>query len=412
MASAPLSPSHLINSPLPSDAPTLPSFLDSVPIPPTKQSEYQPEQSPAHTIPKTNDSEAEPESAQLPDASSAPVPGEDAMGSQAAEEGTGEEEIEAPVFKRRERKRIALVPEEGFGEAVAEQPMAGGSSQGPTELATLTEALPTAGASNSQVDAPTTETNSTEKESEDVEMILEEQVFVRKGVKEGKKRLVLIPDEDFSEALLEDVPISEARPSTSYIPRPQRAVPDLSTVSFSSRNLSSSTSTPIIATTFDGRQITFTRRKRPEGGTHETLEQKKETSIALTKLSKSMLDVPYLQMVKEIGKENVAVGKGLEADASNPLFEEELCSPLETSLWTDRYRPKKFTDLLGDERVHRAALLWLKEWDQCVFPKTTKTTAAAELKRERRKKRARDGRQFGTKSVEEDENPLVRVFLS
>lgn len=81
-------------------------------------------------------------------------------------------------------------------------------------------------------------------------------------------------------------------------------------------------------------------------------------------------------------------------------------------LWTDRYRPKRFVDLLGDEvrlsrflfllparlielrivqRLHRTALLWLKEWDACVFKGTAKANAAAELKRERSKKRAREG---------------------
>ncbi|BGO88999.1 Chromosome transmission fidelity protein 18 [Rhodotorula toruloides] len=59
--------------------------------------------------------------------------------------------------------------------------------------------------------------------------------------------------------------------------------------------------------------------------------------------------------------------------------------------WTDRYRPKRFVDLLGDERVHRTALLWLEEWDACVFKSTSKATAAVEWKRERSKKRAREG---------------------
>lgn len=59
-------------------------------------------------------------------------------------------------------------------------------------------------------------------------------------------------------------------------------------------------------------------------------------------------------------------------------------------MWVDRYRPTKFTDLLGDEvrfaspdgrplgtyadglllplqRVNRETMSWLKEWDQCVF---------------------------------------------
>ena len=38
-------------------------------------------------------------------------------------------------------------------------------------------------------------------------------------------------------------------------------------------------------------------------------------------------------------------------------------------LWTDKYRATKFVDLLGDERVHRDIMRWLKHWDFCVFGK-------------------------------------------
>lgn len=36
-------------------------------------------------------------------------------------------------------------------------------------------------------------------------------------------------------------------------------------------------------------------------------------------------------------------------------------------LWTDKYRAKKFMDLLGDERIHRDIMRWIKHWDYCVF---------------------------------------------
>ncbi|KAK6525789.1 hypothetical protein TWF281_010833 [Arthrobotrys megalospora] len=36
-------------------------------------------------------------------------------------------------------------------------------------------------------------------------------------------------------------------------------------------------------------------------------------------------------------------------------------------LWTEKYRAKRFTDLLGDERTHRHILRWLKGWDSVVF---------------------------------------------
>jgi len=51
------------------------------------------------------------------------------------------------------------------------------------------------------------------------------------------------------------------------------------------------------------------------------------------------------------------------------------------TMWVDKYRPKKFSDLLGEDvsyrsglcfeltpqRVHRDVMAWLKEWDRCVF---------------------------------------------
>ncbi|KIX05203.1 uncharacterized protein Z518_06075 [Rhinocladiella mackenziei CBS 650.93] len=37
-------------------------------------------------------------------------------------------------------------------------------------------------------------------------------------------------------------------------------------------------------------------------------------------------------------------------------------------MWTEKYRAKKFTDLVGDERTHRSVLRWLKSWDELVFP--------------------------------------------
>jgi chromosome transmission fidelity protein 18 len=39
-----------------------------------------------------------------------------------------------------------------------------------------------------------------------------------------------------------------------------------------------------------------------------------------------------------------------------------------TLMWTEKYRARKFTDLVGDERTHRSVLRWLKGWDSIVFP--------------------------------------------
>jgi len=37
------------------------------------------------------------------------------------------------------------------------------------------------------------------------------------------------------------------------------------------------------------------------------------------------------------------------------------------TLWVDRYRPNCFADLLGNDRVAREIMTWVKQWDWCVF---------------------------------------------
>lgn len=51
-----------------------------------------------------------------------------------------------------------------------------------------------------------------------------------------------------------------------------------------------------------------------------------------------------------------------------------------TLMWTEKYRAKKFTDLVGDERTHRSVLRWLKGWDPIVFPGSAKAKSKAAKK--------------------------------
>ena len=61
---------------------------------------------------------------------------------------------------------------------------------------------------------------------------------------------------------------------------------------------------------------------------------------------------------------------------------EQAVSQKSSLLWTEKYRARKFTDLIGDERTHRAVMHWLKRWDQIVFPSSyrpkQKTKASGE----------------------------------
>jgi len=70
---------------------------------------------------------------------------------------------------------------------------------------------------------------------------------------------------------------------------------------------------------------------------------------------------------------------------SNQKSSQKAVIPVETSvdtgvkgkpqlLWTEKYRAKKFTDLVGDERTHRDVLRWMKRWDRIVFPAQHRAT--------------------------------------
>jgi len=56
------------------------------------------------------------------------------------------------------------------------------------------------------------------------------------------------------------------------------------------------------------------------------------------------------------------------SDLPTPPAELATGSKKSSLLWTEKYRARKFTDLIGDERTHRAVMHWLKRWDQIVFP--------------------------------------------
>ncbi|KXG50260.1 ATPase, AAA-type, core [Penicillium griseofulvum] len=48
---------------------------------------------------------------------------------------------------------------------------------------------------------------------------------------------------------------------------------------------------------------------------------------------------------------------------------------IDSAMWTEKYRARKFTDLIGDERTHRSVLRWLKGWESIVFPGLAKSRA-------------------------------------
>lgn len=66
------------------------------------------------------------------------------------------------------------------------------------------------------------------------------------------------------------------------------------------------------------------------------------------------------------------IQQSIEVDRPSASHNPDSEKSQQTQLWTEKYRAKKFTDLVGDERTHRTVLRWLKAWDSIVFPGNAK----------------------------------------
>ena len=94
----------------------------------------------------------------------------------------------------------------------------------------------------------------------------------------------------------------------------------------------------------------------------------------------NFLQKPIHRLINQLNVE-----KEVEENNSNNNVNDEstIKKPLtDTQLWTDKYRPKKFTDLMGDDRLNRQVMSWLKEWDRCVFGKSSMTEHNYKRKRD------------------------------
>ncbi|KAF9962640.1 hypothetical protein BGZ72_000060 [Mortierella alpina] len=87
---------------------------------------------------------------------------------------------------------------------------------------------------------------------------------------------------------------------------------------------------------------------------------------------KPLLSTTIHRMMDDLDAElrlqkQVAINRLEYEDSEDVSLEEDATKDASEKLWVDKYRPKKYTDLMGDERVNREVLSWIKEWDQCVF---------------------------------------------
>ncbi|KIM48804.1 hypothetical protein M413DRAFT_437980 [Hebeloma cylindrosporum] len=180
------------------------------------------------------------------------------------------------------------------------------------------------------------------------------------------------PDPDFP-------PISEALGLPPFLPRHSESS---STVMRIPRST-------LRATTYDGQTI-YLRRKS------KVIYTAADASHSSSRSMGNLLGIPIHRLMDRLSTETAANlerrDRELQAQSSIPGK-----AAVEDMLWVDRYRPRKFIELLGNERVARDALSWVKQWDWCVFGKS------------RGKKRARDGDEDA--NLDEFHRPQEKILL-
>lgn len=201
-------------------------------------------------------------------------------------------------------------------------------------------------------------------------------------------------DEDDDE---DDVAVLRDEESNSQFDLPeypapeQSELPDILEPSQTFTSLSTSDQTPANLNTDDELLTRPTTNGRKElfqiktcgGKTHHVRTRKAQTSVSYERMiasrsetdpgraKKSYYGIEIHRLLDEAAKETKThettprppVQASIEKSARDPKQKRA-----ESMMWTEKYRARKFTDLIGDERTHRAVLRWLKGWDPIVYP--------------------------------------------
>lgn len=116
------------------------------------------------------------------------------------------------------------------------------------------------------------------------------------------------------------------------------------------------------------------RRKTQAVSYERTIAQRSATAAGRSQRSyygieihKLMDDAKTQRQLDEFEKQRQAEEAATTPSIETPTTDTRLDS-VAHQMWTEKYRAKRFTDLVGDERTHRAVLRWLKSWDDVVFP--------------------------------------------
>ncbi|EPB93080.1 hypothetical protein HMPREF1544_00154 [Mucor circinelloides 1006PhL] len=140
--------------------------------------------------------------------------------------------------------------------------------------------------------------------------------------------------------------------------------------------------------------------------------QKTLNDLAIKKSRRSLLSKPLWQLRKEIEKNNQEELKKIEKEIEESRRKKKKVQPKDDSgqLWVDKYRPTSYMDLMGDQRVNRDVLRWVKQWDYCVFKKSVKKESQRDKQLKHYKSTFGAEPKFAAfkKDIKETNDPLLR----
>ena len=156
--------------------------------------------------------------------------------------------------------------------------------------------------------------------------------------------------------------------------------------------------------TSSGKRVVIPRRSRNSAQSYESIIAARSATDP-GKAKKSYYGIEIHKLIDEAKaqiKSDVAARNKSANEQPLPSIEPERPASRDgkngfTTMWTETYRAKRFTDLVGDERTHRQVLRWVKGWDPIVFPGSQPPSL--------RKK------QFGTPENPSQEKQMRKIML-
>ncbi|KAK3019198.1 hypothetical protein RJ639_002970 [Escallonia herrerae] len=90
--------------------------------------------------------------------------------------------------------------------------------------------------------------------------------------------------------------------------------------------------------------------------------------------SSGLIPEPISVLIHRVEEDAFAKVLQASAECHSDMALPKAAAAANEQLWVDKYAPSSFMELLSDEQTNREVLLWLKQWDSCVFGSEIKST--------------------------------------